>query len=156
MRTELSRLIAALVFTLVLAGCDFDLPKANNGRVAVYHRPPVGNSVIVRPLSPQQVEDIAGWFTKHKTGWMHRITDLAPEAIVTLRRDGVIVAGINIGPSFVYANNWLKELNSSEHREIMLIVDPFSELPNQLPDPASPSVTPPAGARGAPSVAADH
>jgi hypothetical protein len=29
-------------------------------------------------------------------------------------------------------------------------------LPNQLPDPTSPSVTPPAGAGGAPSVAADH
>jgi hypothetical protein len=28
--------------------------------------------------------------------------------------------------------------------------------PNQLPDPTSPSVTPPAGAGGAPSVAADH
>jgi hypothetical protein len=27
---------------------------------------------------------------------------------------------------------------------------------NQLPDPTSPSVTPPAGAGGAPSVAADH
>ena len=30
------------------------------------------------------------------------------------------------------------------------------ELPNQLLDPASPSVTPPAGAGGVPSVAADH
>jgi len=29
-------------------------------------------------------------------------------------------------------------------------------MPNQLPDPTSPSVTPPAGAGGAPSVAADH
>jgi len=29
-------------------------------------------------------------------------------------------------------------------------------VPNQLPDPASPSVTPAAGAAGAPSVAADH
>jgi len=31
-----------------------------------------------------------------------------------------------------------------------------SDKPNQLPDPTSPTVTPPAGARGAPSVAADH
>jgi hypothetical protein len=30
------------------------------------------------------------------------------------------------------------------------------KMPNQLPDPTSPSVTPPAGAGGAPSVAADH
>jgi hypothetical protein len=29
-------------------------------------------------------------------------------------------------------------------------------VPNQLPDPTSPSVTPPAGAGVAPSVAADH
>ena len=29
-------------------------------------------------------------------------------------------------------------------------------VPNQLPDPTSPSVTPAAGAAGAPSVAADH
>jgi len=29
-------------------------------------------------------------------------------------------------------------------------------VPNQLPDPTSPSVTPPARAGGAPSVAADH
>jgi hypothetical protein len=29
-------------------------------------------------------------------------------------------------------------------------------LPNHVPDPTSPSVTPPAGAGGAPSVAADH
>jgi hypothetical protein len=37
---------------------------------------------------------------------------------------------------------------------------PLSDSPrpaaNQLPDPTSPSVTPPAGAGGAPSVAADH
>jgi hypothetical protein len=31
-----------------------------------------------------------------------------------------------------------------------------SNRPNQLPDPTSPPVTPPAGAGGAPSVAADH
>ena|SRR5579863_9037767 len=30
------------------------------------------------------------------------------------------------------------------------------KAPNHLPDPSSPSVTPPAGAVGAPSVAADH
>jgi len=30
------------------------------------------------------------------------------------------------------------------------------DQPNQLPDPTSPFVTPPAGAGGAPSVAADH
>jgi len=29
-------------------------------------------------------------------------------------------------------------------------------MSNQLPDPTSPSVTPPAGAGGAPSAAADH
>ena len=33
---------------------------------------------------------------------------------------------------------------------------PVRNMPNQLPDPTSPSVTPPAGAGGAPSVAADH
>jgi hypothetical protein len=32
----------------------------------------------------------------------------------------------------------------------------MDEVPNQLPDPTSPSVTPPAKAGGAPSVAADH
>jgi len=35
-------------------------------------------------------------------------------------------------------------------------VDDVKRKPNQLPDPTSPSVTPPAGARGAPSVGADH
>jgi len=40
----------------------------------------------------------------------------------------------------------------------MLTVGPLpgDKLPNQLPDPTSPSVTPPAGAGGAPSVVADH
>ena len=32
----------------------------------------------------------------------------------------------------------------------------LKRTPNQLPDPTSPSVTPPAGAGGAPSVGADH
>jgi hypothetical protein len=32
----------------------------------------------------------------------------------------------------------------------------YAKVANQLPDPTSPSVTPPAGAGGAPSVAADH
>ena len=32
----------------------------------------------------------------------------------------------------------------------------IDKMPNHLPDPTSPSVTPPAGAGGAPSVAADH
>jgi len=39
---------------------------------------------------------------------------------------------------------------------IRLKLTPIKKLPNQLPDPTSPSVTPPAGAGGAPSVAADH
>jgi hypothetical protein len=33
---------------------------------------------------------------------------------------------------------------------------PIGNVPNHLPDPTSPSVTPAAGAAGAPSVAADH
>ena len=37
-----------------------------------------------------------------------------------------------------------------------LVVLGFISKPNQLPDPTSPSVTPAAGAAGAPSVAADH
>jgi hypothetical protein len=32
----------------------------------------------------------------------------------------------------------------------------IAAMANHVPDPASPSVTPPAGAGGAPSVAADH
>jgi translation elongation factor EF-Tu-like GTPase len=36
------------------------------------------------------------------------------------------------------------------------IVSIAKEEPNHLPDPTSPSVTPPASAGGAPSVAADH
>jgi hypothetical protein len=36
------------------------------------------------------------------------------------------------------------------------VYDDFMKGPNQLPDPTSPSVTPPAGAGAAPSVAADH
>jgi hypothetical protein len=37
-----------------------------------------------------------------------------------------------------------------------LIASNSASMPNQLPDPTSPSVTPAAGAAGAPSVAADH
>ena len=37
-----------------------------------------------------------------------------------------------------------------------MIIDNRRRKPNQLPDPTSPSVTPAAGAAGAPSVAADH
>jgi hypothetical protein len=42
-----------------------------------------------------------------------------------------------------------------EYKLIVSRVYSFRE-PNQLPDPTSPSVTPPAGAGGAPSVAAAH
>jgi hypothetical protein len=44
-------------------------------------------------------------------------------------------------------------------KRITLLCDACYEAfmkPNQLPDPTSPSVTPPAEAGGAPSVAADH
>jgi hypothetical protein len=46
----------------------------------------------------------------------------------------------------------------AEIRSILLRhgVDGVFNVPNQLPDPTSPSVTPPAGAGVAPSVAADH
>jgi uncharacterized protein len=39
---------------------------------------------------------------------------------------------------------------------LVLRDEPAQVVPNQLPDPTSPSVTPAAGAAGAPSVAADH
>jgi len=40
--------------------------------------------------------------------------------------------------------------------ELEVVYRKLCSAPNQLPDPTSPSVTPPAGAGGAPSVAADH
>jgi hypothetical protein len=43
--------------------------------------------------------------------------------------------------------------------QVILKINPpnkMGALHNQLPDPTSSSVTPPAGAGGAPSVAADH
>jgi hypothetical protein len=40
--------------------------------------------------------------------------------------------------------------------ELEVVYREFCRMPNQLPDPTSPSVTPPADAGGAPSVAADH
>jgi hypothetical protein len=40
--------------------------------------------------------------------------------------------------------------------ELKEVLKQFKREPNQLLDPTSPSVTPPAGAGGAPSVAADH
>jgi hypothetical protein len=59
---------------------------------------------------------------------------------------------------------WLIGRNYGEFRLVLLSnlvaadhpsISPLPE-PNQLPDPTSPSVTPPARAGGAPSVAADH
>jgi hypothetical protein len=41
-------------------------------------------------------------------------------------------------------------------KRIAQSLEAFKYVPNQLPDPTSPSVTPAAGAAGAPSVAADH
>ena len=46
-------------------------------------------------------------------------------------------------------------ISAAEHEEILRLLR-IKQVPNQLPDPTSPSVTPAAGAAGAPSVAADH
>jgi hypothetical protein len=46
-------------------------------------------------------------------------------------------------------------INETQGKEITTLLEKLS-APNQQPDPTSSSVTPPAGAGGAPSVAADH
>jgi hypothetical protein len=48
------------------------------------------------------------------------------------------------------------EFDSIETASLRGLFEGQFKVPNQLPDPTSPSVTPPAGAGGAPSVAADH
>ena len=58
---------------------------------------------------------------------------------------GIEMAG---GPGTVAARFALRVLDAQSVKK--------PSLPNQLPDPTSPSVTPTAGAAGAPSVAADH
>jgi hypothetical protein len=54
----------------------------------------------------------------------------------------------------------MKEKNLTPHQMTELLPIGLGsstiQVPNQLPDPTSPSVTPPAGAGAAPSVAADH
>jgi len=42
------------------------------------------------------------------------------------------------------------------HTPFLIIVELIRDVPDQLPNPTSPSVTPPAGAGAAPSVTADH
>ena len=51
---------------------------------------------------------------------------------------------------------WSYELDSREAASLRELFELELIEPNQLSDPTSPSVTPPAGAEGAPSVAAEH
>jgi hypothetical protein len=69
------------------------------------------------------------------------------------RRDWLIIK-TTAGRSAVsvQVTDWPEEKRKSFRRAY----DDFMKGPNQLPDPTSPSVTPPADAGGAPAVAADH
>ena len=151
MRTKLFQYFSASALALILAGCNFELPQANKGNVVSYRGPTANRNVVMMQLSPRQIADLTDWFTRHRTGWTYRIADLAPNAFVTLFRDGHVVAGVNVGATFIYANNWYRDLNPTEHREISLIVDPFGELPNQSPEPVPTAVTPPAGQESRPA-----
>jgi len=49
-----------------------------------------------------------------------------------------------------------QSFDRTRYRGVKVVMMSKEMTPDQLPDPTSPSVTPPAGAGGAPSVAADH
>jgi hypothetical protein len=86
-------------------------------------------------LAPPTVSAFKGVDTS--TDWYHagRVTGIVLFAVGTLSLAGVLMMKSS-------AKDYFCDLNLNK--------------PNQLPDPTSPSVTPPAGAGRAPSVAADH
>ena len=69
---------------------------------------------------------------------------------LTLYRHGNRIAWADAGVDS--GECWISEIHDNEITALLRKMN----APNQLPDPTSPSVTPPAGAGGAPSVGADH
>jgi hypothetical protein len=75
-------------------------------------------------------------------------------AATKLRKDKwIYVDLINGGTLFGIRESALRGISRDE---FMREIRRYTKVANQLPDPTSPSVSPPAEAGGAPSVAADH
>jgi hypothetical protein len=75
-------------------------------------------------------------------------------AATKLRKDKwIYVDLINGGALFGIRESALR---GASREDFIREIRRYTKVANQLPDPTSPSVTPPAGAGGAPSVAADH
>ena len=72
-----------------------------------------------------------------------------PRVVLTLRNGCTFGANLAFSPDLSVCTP--KEIAAEINKRAA-----FSDRANQLPDPSSPFVTPPAGAGGAPSVAADH
>ena|ERR1700677_156452 len=68
-------------------------------------------------------------------------------------RDQLLLAGYGFYPGIRSSSS---ESILNETSVAVSRIEIIPRMPNQLPDPTSPSVTPPAGAGGAPSVTADH
>ena len=94
----MKRLILALSALLLLAGCNYELPKVDSGYS--YQMNGDGTST-KKELTFLQVSAFSEWCAAHRTGWAPKISDIAPQTMITFRRDGVdkisvIVAGTQL------------------------------------------------------------
>jgi len=120
----MKRLLAIAALTLLLTSCRFELPAADTWTVDVFRYDGGSSKVVTSQLSFMQGKALAEWFSRHSDGWEYKVADFAPETYVILKRDGVVVAGINIGSSFVYVKSRFKALTKDEAAELRAIIAP--------------------------------
>jgi hypothetical protein len=129
--------LVVLALVLFTTGCRREFPRADNGRVERYDLPLEHGRLVTAALSTDQINALTKWHRDNATEWEHRIADVPPGILVVLKRNQRVVAGINIGPSFVSVNSWYHPLTGESRSELLAILNVANALgtgATRLPD----------------------
>ena len=127
--------IFIVAFCVLLAGCSFEMPVFDSGKLEQHLIVDGYDRVAMSALSAEQLTALSKWFSAHKSGWEQKgFIDPAPVKFVYLSRGGTSVAYFNLSGNILYAASYSRILTSDEQLALETIFGVKKEA-NQSPQP---------------------
>lgn len=112
-----------VVWCALLAGCNFEMPTFDSGRLEVHTLVDGYDRTTTSPLSQDQLSAISAWFSTHRTGWSKSYVDAAPARFVHLAKAGAPIAYFNLSGDTLYAASYSRVLTPTERQALESILE---------------------------------
>jgi len=94
MKTLISLLVAVLL-SVVVAGCNLDVPSIASATCTRYVNGSPGKPTL---LSPGQIRELSEWFASHRSGWSQSVVTYVPVVELRVAHDNGTTSVVNVRP----------------------------------------------------------